>query len=101
MIRFLILLLLSTGLVFSQVTVFPFFGVLLSLPPLLPLIAFGIALQEPRPYSALVLGGVSGFFSDLFSPFPFGLWVGISLAVILITRRVLHSYGRFPILAKN
>ena len=101
MTRFFLLLLLSTGLVFLQVTIFPFFGGFLSLPPLLPLIAFGIALQEHRPYPALVLGGVSGFFSDLFSPFPFGLWIGISLAVILITRRVLHSYGRFPILAKD
>lgn len=93
--------LLMAGSVFLQVSFFPSFAFMRSIPVLLPFVVLLVVLHEKRFSTAFVAAALAGFFADVFSSHFFGFWMIIVACIVILGHWFLTSYGRLPILTKS
>ncbi len=98
---YIFLSLLMIGTVFLQVSFFPSFIFLGSLPLLLPLMVLVFLLYEKRFLPVCMAAVLAGFVADAFSPYFFGFWMIVAVGLVVLGRWFLTSYGRFPIFTKG
>lgn len=92
---------LMVGSVFLQVSFFPSFIFLRSMPPLLPFLVVLFVLHEKRFLPAFVPAVFAGFIADALSPHFFGFWMIVAVATATLSYWFLTSYGRLPVLTKR
>lgn len=97
----LFLFFLMVGTVFLQVSFFPSFPSLRSLPPLLPFMVLVFLLHEKRFFAAFAPAVFAGFIADAFSPHFFGFWMIVAVTLVILGHWFLVSYGRLPIFTKR
>ncbi|MDO8655493.1 MAG: hypothetical protein Q7R48_03770 [bacterium] len=98
---YIFLALLMIGTVFLQVSFFPSFIFLRSLPLLLPFMALVFLLHEKRFLPVCMAAALAGFVADAFSPHFFGFWMIVVVSTVILGRWFLTSYGRLPIFTKG
>ena len=98
---YIFLSLLMIGTTFLQVSFFPSFVFLRSMPPLFLLVVPMLLLHEKRFLPACTAAMLAGFIADAFSPHFFGFWMIIAAGLVFFGRWFLTSYGRLPIFTKG
>ena len=92
---------LMVATVFLQVSFFPSFIFLRSLPLLLPFMVLMFLLHEKRFLPVCIAAVLAGLVADAFSPHFFGFWMIIAVSTVILGRWFLTSYGRLPIFTKG
>lgn len=92
---------LMAGSVFLQVSFFPSFAFIRSIPVLLPFMVLLFVLHKDRFSTAFVAAALAGFFADAFSSHFFGFWMIIAVCIVILGHWFLTSYGRLPIFRKT
>ncbi|HEY4476133.1 MAG TPA: hypothetical protein VI954_01315 [Candidatus Paceibacterota bacterium] len=91
---------LMVGSVFLQVSFFPAFAFMRSIPALLPLMVLLVVLHTNRFSTTFAAAALAGFFADAFSSHFFGFWMIIAVCIVVLGHWFLTSYGRLPIFRK-